>query len=310
MSTGECAVVLVSGTTVLGHVIATAILRNRGIQWPTYRSVLWAAGWSCTAGTLVGPFAERAHHDFVIHMAGHILLGMLAPVLMVLAAPVTLALRVLPVRAARPLARCINSTPTKVLTQPAIAALLNIGGLWLLYRTGVYAAMRAEPWLHAAVHFHVLAAGFVFTFAVLGGPDPAPHRSHAAWRATTLVVAVAAHNVLAKGVYAAPPDGVSAEQAQVGGQLMYYGSAPVEFLLFVLLCRSWLKPRSATTSHRPDRSDPGIPAGDPPTGDESASRHLTNAAHVRSGLDQALTPRTTTNSSVRWPISMRPRSSR
>ncbi|WP_207918584.1 cytochrome c oxidase assembly protein [Saccharopolyspora karakumensis] len=203
---------------------------------------VWAARWLCAAATSAGPFAQRAHHDFVLHMTGHILLGMLAPVLMVLAAPVTLALRALPVAAARTLARCTRSTPMRVLTQPAIAAMLNIGGLWVLYRTGVYAAMHTEPWLHAAVHIHVLAAGFVFTFAVLGGPDPAPHRSHAAWRATTLVVAVAAHNVLAKTVYAAPPDGVTAEQAQIGGQLMYYGSAPVELLLFVLLCRSWITP--------------------------------------------------------------------
>lgn len=249
MSTRECVVVLLSGIAILGYAIATAILRNRGTQWPTYRSALWAAGWSCAAGTLVGPFAERAHHDFVVHMAGHILLGMLAPVLIILAAPVTLALRVLPVRAARTLARCINSPPMRVLTRPAIATLLNIGGLWVLYRTGVYTAMQTEPWLHAAVHLHALGAGFVFTFAVLGGPDPAPHRSHAAWRATALVVAVAAHNVLAKTVYAAPPDGVSAEQAQAGGQLMYYGSAPVEILLLVLLCRSWLTSRSATTPH-------------------------------------------------------------
>ncbi len=257
MSIGEYLVVVVSGTAVLGHAIATAMLRNRGVQWPTHRSALWAAGWSCAAGTLVGPFAERAHHDFVIHMTGHILLGMLAPLLMVLAAPVTLALRVLPVSAARPLARFMGSTPMRVLTRPAIAALLNIGGLWVLYRTSVYAAMQAEAWVHAAVHFHVLAAGFVFTFAVLGGPDPAPHRSHAAWRATTLVVAVAAHNVLAKTVYAAPPEGVSAEQAQAGGELMYYGSAPVEILLLVLLCRAWINPRAASGPHRPVRSELG-----------------------------------------------------
>ncbi|MET9833669.1 hypothetical protein ABZ078_31185 [Streptomyces sp. NPDC006385] len=34
---------------------------------------------------------------------------------------------------------------------PPPAALLDVGGLWLLYRTGLFAAMRHEPWLHAAV---------------------------------------------------------------------------------------------------------------------------------------------------------------
>jgi putative membrane protein len=124
----------------------------------------------------------------------------------------------------------------------------------LLYRTGLHAATLAEPWLHVVVSGHVLAAGYLFTFAVLGGPDPAPHRAPALWRAGVLVAAVAAHNVLAKSLYATPPAGVPAEQARQASQLMYYAGAPVEIALIVLLCASWLgvhSTRSGVDGGRP-----------------------------------------------------------
>ena len=176
-------------------------------------------------------------------MAGHVLLGMLGPLLLVLAAPITLALRALPVRTARPLARLLSSLPLAVLTNPFVAGVLNIGGLWVLYRTGLYTAMHTDPWVHALIHAHVLAAGYLFTFAVLGGPDPAPHRPSPPWRAAALVLAIAAHNILAKTLYAAPPEGVPAEQARAGAELMYYAGAPVEIALIFLVCRPWILPR-------------------------------------------------------------------
>ena len=233
-------------------------LRRRGGNWPVGRPVLWTVGCLCAVAAVLGPLADRAHHEFGAHMAGHVLLGMLAPLLLVSAAPITLALRVLPVRRARPLARLLASRLPATLTNPAVAAVLDIGGLWMLYRTELYSLMSTKPWLHAVVGIHVLVAGYLFTFAILGGPDPAPHRPRAGYRAAVLVAALAAHNILAKSLYAVPPEGVPPEQATVAGQLMYYGGAPVEIALIVLLCRSWLvlRPEKAHP-----RSEPGLAAG-------------------------------------------------
>lgn len=242
-------VLLVVAGAVLAYLAGAARLWSRGVAWPLPRLLSWLAGWSCVAVALVGPLADRAHDDFALHAVTHVLAGMLAPLLLVPAAPVTLLLRALPPVRARPVGRVLASGPFAVLTHPVTAAVLNTGGLWLLYRTGLYTATTTDPWVHLAVSAHVLAAGYLFTFAVLGGPDPAPHRAPFAWRAATLVVAVAAHNVLAKLLYAGPPAGVAADQAESAGQLMYYAGAPVEIALFVLLCRTWSAPRR-----------PGVPA--------------------------------------------------
>jgi putative membrane protein len=100
------------------------------------------------------------------------------------------------------------------------AARLDVGGLWVLYRTGLYEASMQSPPTHALVHAHVLLAGYLFTFALVG-PDPNPHRANLTVRVAVLALAVAAHNVLAKLIYAFPAATMPAEQARAGAQIMY-----------------------------------------------------------------------------------------
>ena len=200
-------------------------------RWPRHRTAAWYAGLAAaTAGLLLDG-------DFGTHAAGHLLLGMVAPLLLVLAAPVTLALRALPADRARRLSRLLRSRPLRLLTSPAVAAVLDVGGLWLLYTTDLYALAARQPAVHLVVQAHVLLAGYLFT-AALVGVDPAPHRPRPAVRAAVLVLAAAAHAVLAKHLYGAPPAGVP--DARAGALLMYYGGDAVEVALAVLLCREWL----------------------------------------------------------------------
>ena len=219
---------------------------RRGRPWPVRRALLWTAGVAISTIAVVGPVADAAHLDFRVHMLGHILLGMLGPLLLVLAAPATLALRTLPVRRARRLSALLRRPVVAVLSHPAVAAVINIGGLWLLYRTGLYAASTHNMILHVLVHLHVFLAGCLFVVAIIG-PDPAPHRAGLPVRAAVLVLAVAAHNVLAKTIYAFPPVGVDPASAAGAGQLMYYAALPVELVMIVVLCREWAASAALTT---------------------------------------------------------------
>lgn len=248
LASGAWVTATLLGIALVAYSAGVLLLGRRGITWPARRTAAWVCGCLCVGAALVGPLAERAHHDFTVHMAGHVLLGMAGPLLLVLAAPITLALRALPTREGRLLGRLLSSPPMAVLTDPFVAGVLNIGGLWVLYRGGLYEATHTEPLLHLLVHAHVLAAGYLFTFAVLGGPDPAPHRPSPPWRAAVLVLGIAAHNILAKTIYAAPPGGVPVEQARAGAELMYYAGAPVEIALLFLVCRPWLLPRRGRES--------------------------------------------------------------
>jgi putative membrane protein len=234
---------LVGGLLVaaaLLYVTAVRTARGRGRHWPNTRTALWLLGLVCAACAVVGPIAEQAHADLRAHMVGHVLLGMLAPLLMALAAPVTLALRALPPEPARRVARVLRSAAIGILIHPVTAAVLDIGGLWVLYRTGLYEASMQSPLVHALVHAHVFLAGYLFTFALVG-PDPNPHRARLPVRVTVLALAIAAHNVLAKLIYAYPSAAYPSEQAHAGAQIMYYGGAPVELTIIVLLGLEWLR---------------------------------------------------------------------
>lgn len=215
--------------------------------WPRHRTLLWLAGLLTASAAVSRPLAGAARAQFEKaqfegHMVAHLLLGMLAPLLLVLAAPVTLILRALPVPSARGVSRALGSWPIRFLTEPVVAAVLNVGGLWLLYTTGIFPALHTSPAINLAVHVHMFAAGTLFTVALVS-PDPMPHRRSYGHRAAVLIAALAAHDILAKYLYAHPPIGVSADAAHAGAMIMYYGGDAVDVALIVVLCAGWYRAR-------------------------------------------------------------------
>ncbi|MFG6501863.1 cytochrome c oxidase assembly protein [Microbacterium sp. P05] len=217
------------------------VLISRGRRsWPVQRSVLWLAGTAAATASVVGPLADAAHEDFVAHMATHLLGGMIAPLLLVLAAPVTLALRTLAIVPARRVSRILRSRPARLISHPVTALLLSAGGLWLIYLTPVFAAMRTDPLMHLIVHAHLLAAGALFTAAVIG-IDPHPHRAGRPLLAAAIVAGSASHSILAKYLFAHPPVGVSASAAAEGAQLMYYAGATIEGVVILIFCAQWYR---------------------------------------------------------------------
>lgn len=238
------ALMLVLGA--LGYGAGLWVSRDRS-SWPIARSVFWFSGILCAAVSLFGPIATAAHTSFTAHMIGHLLLGMAAPLLMVLGAPVSLALRALPVTAARALSRVLRSPGVRMITHPLVAGVLNAGGLWLLYATDLYQVMHLSPVAYAVIHLHIFLAGYVFTASMIG-VDPNPHRASMLVRSGVLVAFIAVHSILAKWLYANPPQGVGTGDARVGAQVMYYGGDVVDILLIVLLFASWYsatRPRTA-----------------------------------------------------------------
>ncbi|MFI0936848.1 cytochrome c oxidase assembly protein [Streptomyces sp. NPDC021019] len=217
---------------------AAGRLLRRGDAWPRWRTISFTAGSAGMAWIAVSPLPRE---PFTAHMMEHLILGMAAPLLLVLTRPFTLTLRVLPPGAARrSLLTLMHSRPTAWMVFPPVAALLDLGGLWLLYRTELLAAVQHHPLGHTAMHAHVLVAGLLFTFSICQ-LDPVRHRRSLLLRGATLLAAGAAHAVLAKTLYATSPPGTSFTTAdvQTGAQIMYYGGDMVEAALAVVLAASW-----------------------------------------------------------------------
>ena len=110
---------------LLADAVLVARARRRGRTWPLLRTLSWAAGCLLAALAVSGPLAAAGATSRTAHTTGHVLLSLLAPLLLVLGAPVTLALRALPVHAARRLSRLLRSRPLRFLTVPVVADVLD-----------------------------------------------------------------------------------------------------------------------------------------------------------------------------------------
>ncbi len=241
---------------VLGAYAVAVVAQHRaGRRWSPHRSAAFVAGVGALAVAAVLPSVGVA--GLRGHMVQHVLVGMLAPLGLVLGAPISLVLRTLSVRAARRVACALQSGPVRALTHVATAAVLNVGGMAVLYLTPLYAATMASPALHVLVHVHVVAAGCLFTWAVLAGPDPAPHPAPFSVRVGVLVVAAGAHAVLAKTMAVGGwPRGTpfGPDEIVAAAQVMYYGGDLAEVALAVALFGAWYRRRaSAPAPSAPER---------------------------------------------------------
>lgn len=235
-------------TAALTYVAATAAYRRRRLRpWRPARTAAWLTGCALVVAAL-SPATAVAPDDASRHMLQHLLLGMLAPLALVLAAPVTLLLGVAPPGARRAVGRVLRARPVHVLTHPVTAAFLHVGGMVVLYLTPLYALTTRSPLAHGAVHVHFLLAGYLFAWS-LAGPDPAPRRPGTATRLVVLVAAGGAHAALAKLLYAhadrLPPGAVhTAADVEVAAQWMYYGGDVAEVLLAVAVLAAWYRSRA------------------------------------------------------------------
>ncbi|WP_342575735.1 cytochrome c oxidase assembly protein [Solibacillus sp. FSL K6-1781] len=230
------------------YLIAVFITNQRYKKWPVFRTVSWTLGIGFALVSVVGPLATSAHTNFTAHMVSHLLLSMVAPIFMAIAKPMTLLLRTANTTLARKLTSILKSRLLKYISHPITAAVLNVGGLWLLYTTNLYTYMHENAFIALFVHFHFFIAGYVFTISIIYF-DPVYHQYSYRFRAAVLIAAIAGHDILSKYMYANPPAGVSRQEAEMGSMVMYYAGDWIEVVLIVIFCWQWYK------STKPRRSD-------------------------------------------------------
>ena len=221
-----------------GYLAGVQRLRSGGDRWPVGRSLSVAGGLLCLAAAVVptpGPTP-----NFPAHVVQHLLLAMLGPLLLALGAPVTLALRTLPRTGRRLLLRAVHSPMARMLTVAPVVLLLDVGGMYAYYLTPLYGAAHEQAWLQALVHVHMFLAGCLLSWYLVGR-DPMPRRPGMPTALLVLLIAAATHDVLAKLLYAhqLPAADGTAEQLELGAQVMFYGGTLIETLLAVALMSAW-----------------------------------------------------------------------
>ena len=155
-------------------------LRRRGDTWPTGRLVAWLLGCAVLLFATSSGIGRYMPAMFSMHMAAHMLLSMLTPILLVLGAPVTLALRALPAAGRNDppgmrewLLAALHSRVSQILTNPFVATALFIVGFYGLYFGGIFDAAVGNHAAHVAMNLHFLVAAYLFYWVVIG-VDPTP----------------------------------------------------------------------------------------------------------------------------------------
>ncbi|MCH0540019.1 cytochrome c oxidase assembly protein [Streptomyces sp. MUM 203J] len=159
-----------------------ARLRRRGDAWPVGRTVFFALGVLTVLLVTCTGLNDYGMVMFSVHMVQHMVISMLSPILLLLGAPVTLALRALPVagrgRGKGPrewLLALLHSRYMRVITHPAFTIPMFIASLYGLYFTPLFDLLMETRPGHIFMMVHFLVVGLTFFWPIMG-VDPGPHR--------------------------------------------------------------------------------------------------------------------------------------
>ncbi|MGE2816084.1 cytochrome c oxidase assembly protein [Mycobacterium heidelbergense] len=162
------------------YVAAVVRLRRRGDRWPPGRIVAWLLGCVVLLFVTSSGVGRYMPAMFSMHMVAHMGLSMLVPILLVLGAPVSLALRALPAagRGDPPGMRewilaALHSRLSRLLTNPVVATALFVAGFYGLYFSNLFDTTVSSHAGHMAMNLHFLISGYLFYWVVIG-VDPTP----------------------------------------------------------------------------------------------------------------------------------------
>ena len=181
------------------YVKGVIILSKRGDKWPIGRTVAFALGITAIDYAVNGGLGVYAQVAFSFHMISHMVLATLAPIGIVLGAPITLALRTLPIgrtqdeRGVRGYAIAIlHSRYSSIITHPVSALIIFEASLFALYFTNLFNWLMSYHFGHFFMGLHFLLSGILLFFVIIG-VDPTPQKSPFIFRIVILFVAISIH---------------------------------------------------------------------------------------------------------------------
>jgi len=251
------------------YLAAFVVLRRRGIAWSVGRLAAWMLGLTSLLMVTCTGLATYGMALFSVHMAQHMVLSMLTPILLLLGAPITLALRVLPAsgRAGAPrrtLLAVLHSRFAKVISHPGFTVTAFVVSLFGLYFTDLLDVAMGTRLGHQLMLIHFLTVGLLF-FGPILAVDPWPRRSAPGLRLIELLVAVPFHaffgvvvmqtayplsTMFASSTTALGLDPI-ADQATGGGIAWGFGETPIVLVTLVVFAQ-WVR-SDAREARRYDR---------------------------------------------------------
>jgi putative copper resistance protein D len=242
---------------LLVYLVGVVRLRSTGVAWPWWRVLAWVAGTVslfAVTGTWLNGYSMVL---FSVHMTQHMVLSLITPLLLLIGAPVTLALRTLPRgqgAAGAPralLLDLLHSRFARFVSSPFFTIPLFIASLYGIYFTPLFDWLMKNPVGHQFMLAHFVVVGLLF-FGPIVAQDPWPRTLSHPGRMLELFLPVPFHaffgvaimmaSSLVVQTFAVPPAGWGidplGDQGEAGGIVWAFGELPTVLVLVVVFL-SW-----------------------------------------------------------------------
>ena len=221
--------------------------------FPRRRAISFFAGAGVVAFATLSPVATYSEAMFSAHMVQHLLLTLVAAPLLVLGAPLALALRAASPRARLRLASVARSGIVRWATHPIVDWSAFGAVMWASHLSSLYEASLHNPLVHGLEHGLYVTASLLFWWPVIG-LDPGTRRM--SWPVRLLYVALAlpvqsllglvlyssesllyAHYELAAAPWGPDP----ADDQTAAGLIMWLGGDLLLIAALALMVGAWMR---------------------------------------------------------------------
>jgi putative copper resistance protein D len=162
------------------YTIGLMRIKRNQISWSPLRTISFMIGIGLVIWTTNAGISMYSKVSFEYHMIQHMTLSMIAPIFIVLSAPITLALRALPAQKTSDhrnnrdwILALLHSGYSKLITHPLMVLAIFTFGLYGLYFTPLFSTLMASHTGHIFMELHFLISGLLFSYVVIG-TDPSP----------------------------------------------------------------------------------------------------------------------------------------
>jgi putative copper resistance protein D len=236
-------------------------LRRKSLAWPLSRTIAWFAGLLIMLIATCSGLSRYSMVLFSAHMVQHMALSLIAPIMLILGAPLTLALRALRPHRGAPgrtppelLLAVVHSRATKTLSHPLVALAMLIAGLYGFYYSPLFEASLWDHSLHSLMMLFFVIIGALYLWPIIG-LYTGPHQLRPVMRFVLILVALPVHaffgialltsgKVFAAGWYRALGRtwGTSSlHDQQVGGGLAWSLTGIATLLVLLTLGYQWAR---------------------------------------------------------------------
>lgn len=230
-------------------------LKRRGRRWSPWRTASFLGGMFLVVVAVQSGVAAYDDSVFEIHVVQHLLLMNFAPILMVLGAPVTLALQASSRRTQRGILKVIHHPVVEFVTSPIFVVVLVNLTMLVYFLSPLYQISLEHPLFHDYTHLHFLVSGYLF-WSVVIGLDPSRWRLSYPAKLGMLAVGIPVNAIMGIALTGArisiAPKFHDLADTQAGGSVLWIVGELITVMAIGITIHQWMRyeEREAARSDR------------------------------------------------------------